>query len=74
MFKIGLPLFFLGSGSVIDHLDVEEDINQISSDTKQPVELVFQLVRNYKAIPHAVASFKKESPDFELNQCGSLSA
>lgn len=26
-FKIGLPLFFLGSASVIDHLDVEEDIN-----------------------------------------------
>lgn len=34
VFKIGLPLFFLGSSSVIDRLDVEEDINQISSDTK----------------------------------------
>lgn len=74
VFKIGLPMFFLGSASVIDHLDVEEDINQISSDTKQPVELIFQLVRNYKAIPHAVASYKIERPDFELNRFGSLSA
>lgn len=49
--KIGLPLFFLGSPSVIDHLDFEEDISQISNDTKQPVELVMRLVRNFKSIP-----------------------
>lgn len=72
-FKIGLPMFFLGSASVIEQLE-EEDINQISSDTKQPVELIFQLVRNYKAIPHAVASYKVERPDFDFNRFGSLSA
>ena len=74
VFKIGLPVFFLGSTCVIDHIEIEEDISAITTDTKQPVELVFQLVRNFKSIPHAIASYKIKRTDFELNVFGYITA
>ena len=41
IFKLAMPLFFLGFPCVMDYLEIEEDVNQISADTEQPVELVF---------------------------------
>lgn len=74
VFKIGMPLFYLGSPSVIDIIEIEDEINQISSDTNQPVDLVFQLVRNFKSVPQAMASWKQGRTEFETNDFGFLTA
>lgn len=73
MLKLGLPLFFLGSPSVIDHIDCVDDIAQISNDTHQPVELIMSLVRNFKGIPKAITSFKVGQTEFEYNTFGYIS-
>jgi hypothetical protein len=36
------------------------------------MELVFQLVRNFKSIPHALASWRKGRTEFQTNLCGIL--
>lgn len=73
MFKLGLPLFYVGCQSVTDVIEIEEDIQQISSDTRQPVELVFRLVSNYKSIPHAIVSWQEGRTEFQFNSFGEIS-
>lgn len=74
IFKIALPLFFLGSPAVVDYFEIEGELNQVSADTKQPVELVLQLVRNFKSIPHAITSYRIEKTDLEFNSFGYICA
>jgi hypothetical protein len=33
IFKIALPLFFLGSPTVVDYFEIEGELNQVSADT-----------------------------------------
>jgi hypothetical protein len=33
IFKVALPLFFLGSPTVVDYFEIEGELNQVSADT-----------------------------------------